>query len=324
MLMNKRIFLAPVLMMVTFAHNSCGTSFPGYETIKPGTYKHKLNIRVSGFRRSYLLHIPNGYDPAKPTPLVVVLHGAFDTAKKMETQTGLSDLADREVFIALYPNGITFFGWLQHWNAWHCCGKAMKDGVDDLGFVADVIMQTQAHLNVDPKRIYMVGYSNGGMLAYLFASERPEILSAVAVIASTIGSRPSPSEPEKRIPQPKAPVPIIIFHGREDKTIPYEGGVNFAHKEGPYYTSVAESVRFWANNNMCSNPPKKERLLEGKVLKQAWKECEGDAEIILYTIEDWNHDLPTRHFTNKLPASNSLKGFHATDVIWDFFKRHQK
>ena len=180
-LMNKGISLAPLIVMVTFAHHGCVTSFPGYETIKPGTYQHKLNVRVTGSRRSYLLHIPRGYDPARPTPLVVVLHGAFDTAKEVERQTGLSDLADREGFFALYPNGITLFGWLQHWNARHCCGKAMKDGIEDLGFVAGVIEQAQVHLNVDPKRIYMVGYSNGGMLVYLFASEKPETLSAVAI-----------------------------------------------------------------------------------------------------------------------------------------------
>ena len=233
-------------------------SFPGYETIKPGTYKHKLNVRVTGFRRYYLIHIPRSYDPAKPTPLVVVLHGAFDTAKKVERQTGLSDLADREGFIALYPNGIILFGWLQHWNARHCCGKAMKDGIDDLGFVAGVIEQAQAHLNVDPKRIYMVGYS--------------------------------------------------------DEIFPSEGGQHI-WKEGLYYTSVAESMHFWANNNGGANPAKMERLLEGKVLKQAWKGCEG--------IEGWNHDPPTRHFSDELPASNPLKGFHTTDIIWEFFKRHQ-
>jgi len=321
MLMKKGIFLTLMLMMVSFAHNGCVATFPGFKTIKPGTYEHKLNVRVTGFRRSYLIHIPKSYDPAKPTPLVVVLHGAFDTAKKMERQTGLSDLADREGFIAVYPNGITLFGWLQHWNARYCCGKAMKAGIDDLGFVAGVIEQAQANLNVDPNRIYMVGYSNGGMLAYLFASEKPETLAAVAIMASTIGSKSSPSEPEKRIIEPKIPVPMIIFHGREDENIPYEGGQKIG-KEGRYYTPVSESVDFWANNNGCAKPAKMERLLGGKVLKQAWKGCEGNAEVTLFTIESWNHDPPTRHFTDKLPASNPLKGFHATEIIWEFFKIH--
>jgi polyhydroxybutyrate depolymerase len=309
-------------MMLSFAHHGCVGSFPGYETIKPGTYKHKLKVRVAGFRRSYLIHIPRGYDPAKPTPLVVALHGAYDTAKKTERETGLSELADREGFIALYPNGITLFGWLQHWNAGHCCGKAMKDGIDDLGFVAGVIEQAQAHLNVDPKRIYMVGYSNGGMLAYLFASEKPETLAAVAIIASAIGSKPSSSEPERGILEPKIPVPMIIFHGREDKVIPYEGGQRI-EKEGHYYTSVAESVHFWVRNNGCADHAKEEYLFDGKVLKQTWIACKEKAEITLLSIDGWNHDPPTRHLTDKLPASNPLKGFHATDIIWEFFQHHQ-
>jgi poly(3-hydroxybutyrate) depolymerase len=76
--------------------------------------------------------------------------------------------------------------------------------------------------------------------------------------------------------------------------------------------------------NGCANPPKTERLLDGKVLKRTWTGCEGHAEIALFTIEGWNHDPPTRRFTDKLPGSNPLKGFHATDIIWDFFKRHQR
>jgi len=141
----------------------------------------------------------------------------------MEEETGLSDLADREGFLVVYPNGITLFGWFQHWNAGHCCGRAMKDQVDDVGFISTVIEEVRRDFRVDPSRIYMVGYSNGGMLAYLFAAQEPETLAAVAVIGATIGSSPSPSQPEVRIPPARRPCLCWLFTVGRMTASPTEG-----------------------------------------------------------------------------------------------------
>ena len=93
-------------------------------------------------------------------PLVVVIHGAFDTAEGMEKITRFSQLADREGFMVLYPNGMGLLGFRQHWNAGHCCGKADNDQVDDVGFVAATIEDVCVRFKVDRNRIYMVGFSN--------------------------------------------------------------------------------------------------------------------------------------------------------------------
>ena len=90
----------------------------------------------------------------------------------MEKFSGFSALADREKFLVLYPDGMGLFGYLQHWNAGHCCGKAAKDKVDDVGFIAAAIEDVCDHLRVDRSRIYMLGFSNGGMMAYRFAAEK--------------------------------------------------------------------------------------------------------------------------------------------------------
>jgi polyhydroxybutyrate depolymerase len=311
--------VAMIVLLLLFGHCKSPAGFESYE---PGTHKRKLDLRVLGFRRSYLIHIPKNDDRTEARPLVVALHGAFSTAEKMEEETGLSELADKEGFLVLYPNGITLFGWLQHWNAWHCCGRAMKDGVDDLGFVAMVIDEVREHFNVDSSRIYMVGYSNGGMLAYLFAAQKPETLAAAAVIAATIGSRPSPSEPEVRIPLARAPVPILVIHGREDDHIPYEGGSS--GKNGHSYVSVKESIEFWLQANQVSRVPQREEMRAGRVIKETWKTRDGDQEVILYTLEGWKHTIPTKFFTEKLPGNDPLKNFDATEIIWDFFKDHHR
>lgn len=318
--LRSRLFLWAVSLLVLSA---CSENYPGFDAIRPGTYEHKLNSRVYGFRRSYLLHIPKGYDHSTPLPLVVALHGGFRTAKQMEEESGFSELADQEGFIVLYPDGISFFGWLQHWNAGHCCGLAMKKEIDDVGFVSQVIEQACQRLKVDRSRIYLAGYSNGGMLAHLFAAQKPEIPAAVAAIAATIGSQPSPSEPEMRIPPARGPVPIIMLHGREDDVVPYERG-NFSHGWRHGYVSVKESVSFWIKANQVALLPKKEKMMGGRVLKETWAGKNKGGEVVLYTLEGWKHSLPTKTHTQKLAETDPLKGFHATANIWEFFKKHRR
>jgi polyhydroxybutyrate depolymerase len=301
----------------------CSENFPGFDNPRPGTYEHTLNLRVYGFRRSYLLHVPKGYDPSAAAPLIVALHGGLRTARQMEEESGFSELADREGCLVLYPNGVTFFGWLQHWNAGHCCGQAMKDGVDDVDFLTRVIAQTCLRLNVDRSRIYLAGYSNGGMLAHLFAAQKPELLAAVATIAATIGSRPSSSEAEVHIAPPKGPVPVISFHGREDDVVPYEGGISsggWSH----VYVPVKESLAFWMKANRVAPLPQKEEMRGGKVLKETWSGTHKRTEIVSYTLEGWKHGLPTKQNTRKLPESDPLADFHATEHIWEFFKGHRR
>jgi polyhydroxybutyrate depolymerase len=159
-----------ILVVLSLLYMGCAVSLPQDRPVGPKTYKNTLNIRVLGARRTYLVHIPSDYNPQKQLPLVVVIHGAFDTAKGMEKFSGFSDLADKEKFIVMYPNGIGILGFFQHWNAGHCCGKAASDNVDDVGFLAAAIEDVSARLKIDAARIYMVGFSNGGMMAYRFAA----------------------------------------------------------------------------------------------------------------------------------------------------------
>lgn len=318
---NCRI-IGMVAIILLLVLGGCSKSPVGAEDYGPGTHKRKMDLRVLGFNRSYLIHIPKNYSRAEARPLVVALHGAFSTADEMEEETGLSDLADRDGFLVVYPNGITLFGWFQHWNAGHCCGRAMKDGVDDLGFISTVIEEVRRDLRVDSSRIYLLGYSNGGMLAYLFAAEKPEILTAVAVIAATIGSSPSPSQPEVCIPPARAPLPVLVIHGRQDDSIPYEGGSHT--KNGHSYVSVKESIEFWLKADQISITPRREVMAAGRVIKDTWGEPASDREVILYTLEGWKHTIPTTYFTKKLPENDPLKDFDATEIIWDFFKCHHR
>jgi polyhydroxybutyrate depolymerase len=302
----------------------CMSTLPKDNPAGSKTYKNTVDIKLNGFRRTYLVHIPPGYNPQNPLPLIVVIHGAFDTAAGMEKFSGFSKLADREGFIVLYPNGMGILGFLQHWNAGHCCGKAADDNLDDVGFVAATIEDVCTRLNVERGRIYMVGFSNGGMLAYRFAAERGDLLAAVAPLAAAIGGTPSEDGPEWRIPEPKQPLSVITFHGLADDDVPYEGGVSRHRGGSRSYWSVEESVRFWVTHNGCNPDAVTTYLNNGSIDLKSWAVCKDDTEVALYLIKDWGHVWPGRYFTAHLPEENPLKNIDAAEIIWDFFKSHQQ
>jgi polyhydroxybutyrate depolymerase len=303
---------------------NCMASLP--KDVPPGskTYKNKLDMRIMGSRRSYLVHIPPAAETRDRLPLVIAVHGAFETAKDMEKRSGFSQLADREGFVAVYPNGIGLFGFLQHWNAGHCCGKAAADGVDDVGFLAEVISDVQKRLRIDPQRIYMVGFSNGGMLTYRFAAENGEILSAFAVVASTIGSHPSGSDPLWRMPDPETPVPLIVFHGLADDAIPPRGGISPKRGGERSFLSVKDSTAFWVHHNGCNSEPVSSESRQNSVRIQTWKKCRQNAEVVVYLLKGWGHVWPGLYYTGELDKEDPLKGFDAAAIMWEFFESHSK
>lgn len=272
----------------------------------------------------YRLHVPTGYKGEVSRPLVVVIHGAFSTAREIEEQSGFSKLADHEGFIAVYPEGMGIFGFLQHWNAGHCCGKAAADNIDDVGFIAAVINEVAARLSVDLDRVYMVGFSNGGMLAYRFAAERSNIIAAVAPMAAAIGGRPSADVPLWVLPKPIAKVPAIIFHAMDDDSVPYLGGQSLRHGGEQEYLSVEESIRFWVKHNGCNKTAVQKNLYGGSVIYSLWKDPAGSNDISLYAIKEWGHIWPGKYFTSTLGPENPLNGFDAAEIVWDFFKSRRR
>ncbi|MCF7848685.1 MAG: hypothetical protein K9M45_07545, partial [Kiritimatiellales bacterium] len=156
---------------------------------RSGTFKRKTAVKFNGLSRTYRLHLPSTEAPSAGWPLLVMLHGAFNTAAKTEQETGFSEVADERGFLVAYANGIGVFGLLQHWNAGHCCGKAVRDGVDDVAYIDAVIHDAVETCPVDSSRIYMVGHSKGGMMAYRYTMERAGKIAAAAVFAGALDSK---------------------------------------------------------------------------------------------------------------------------------------
>lgn len=295
----------PVLMAALVVGGCASPSpLPRADEIRPGTYERVMDRWSGGFRRSYRLHIGAGYE-GRPLPLVVVLHGGFSSADLLARRSRLDLLADEEDFVVVYPNGTGISGFARHWNAGHCCAFAKSRRIDDIGFVADVIDEVEQHVAIDERRIYLVGHSNGGMLAYRFAAVRAERVTAVATASSSILGALESDQPGVRMPIPARPVPLIVFHGREDPRVPYD--------------HVARSLDWWAKQNGCDPVPSESRLFGGGALRSRWSGCRGGARIDLYSLVDFGHSWPGAYFTDEL-EDDPLAGFDAGSVLWGFFE----
>jgi len=315
--LKHALALTPLALLL-----GCATAPVPDEPVNGRSYDVKMEGEFDGYERTYRVHVPSAYRGDEPTPLVVVLHGAFSTSAQMEKHTGFSALADREGFAVVYPDGIGILGFLQHWNAGHCCGKAAADGVDDVGFVADVIDDVKRYLNIDAGRIYMVGFSNGAMLTHRIAAERPDLLAAAAPLAGAIASRGSAKESDWNMPAPGSSVPMIMFHGRDDRRIPFgDRGPEYG-AGGRNFSSVNASSSFWWINNGCESHRREQSPAFDGVTVDTWSDCKQNADVQLFTLSDWGHRWPGPYYTRRAGPEGALYGFDASEIIWTFFEKH--
>ncbi len=276
--------------------------------VRPGKTRY---LRVGGLKRSYLIHFPKGYNPKTPTPVVLALHGATMNGPMMAWFCGLNRTADEAGFIAVYPNGTGSFSSL-NWNAGTCCGDAVQKNVDDVAFINAVLDDLIQSCNVDVRRIYVTGMSNGGMMAYRLASELSHRLAAVAPVAGTMGTRTC---------HPSRPVPILHFHGTDDKFMPYGGGRS---PSGKLLYSVDHSLQSWVKVNGCDEQPTTTVLSESddemKVTQKTYQNADG-VEVVLVEIEGGGHTWPGM----SPPAADLGKSalhVSANKLMSEFFEKH--
>jgi polyhydroxybutyrate depolymerase len=272
-------------------------------------------LSVDGRDRYYRVHLPPGYDGSTPYPLVLVLHGGGGHATNVEKMSGMSELADREGFIAVYPNGTGLLRYrLLTWNAVdNCCGYAHEHDVNDVAFFRALIEQLQQDYNIDPNRIFVTGISNGGMMAYRLGCEMADTFAAIAPVAGAMNLE---------VCDPRQPVSVIVFHGMDDQHVLYEGGPS---REGPMRgridTAVADSVAFWVTHNSCSSPP--EHLESGSIITETYPDCAAGTSVAVVSIVDGGHAWPGGEAVRRV-ADEPTREISASETMWDFFKSHPK
>jgi polyhydroxybutyrate depolymerase len=284
------------------------------EPLGPGN--HRRTVTVEEQKRSYLIHVPPKYDAKKPTPVVLALHGAGMHDKIMERFCGMDETADAHNFIVIYPNGTGPLGVILTWNAGLFPGKLNKHNADDVKYLNKVLDDLPSVLNVDTKRIYVAGLSNGGMMAYRVASEMSERVAAVASVAGTMVIEDY---------HPKRPIPVLHIHGTKDTIVPYNGGNKKENPKFLHFRSVDDTIMTCVKANGCAEKPMISEVEmkedKTKVIRKEYDNCKNNADVVLYVVEDGGHTWPG------MKGSPAFLGvctgnISANEVIWDFFKKH--
>jgi polyhydroxybutyrate depolymerase len=314
----RKSMVVPIILLVTLPllNAACGTLPAKPASGESVTMTGRIKIR--GTNRSYRIFLPAVRSDDSALPMVLMLHGAFGSAREIEKVTGFSDLANREGFVVVYPDGIGLFGFLRHWNAGFCCGRAMRAGWDDVGFLLKLIQTITRQVPVDPQRIYLMGISNGGMLAHRFAAEHPEQLAAVTLAAAAVGARWKGQGETATFAPPPRPVPVLIIHARDDEMIPLEGGQSQSRADVAFL-GPKDAADFWCACNGCDPSPTEHFRRQGGEWTR-WSACREGAEVALFIIDQGGHAWPGRESD---PQSEE-PGADWAEVAWQFMSRFKR
>lgn len=271
------------------AQSGCGAVLPA--GIVAGSTGSQ-NVLVAGSNRSYLLHVPAGYDKDKPTALVLNFHGFMSNPQLQNAASGFEAMSDREGFILATPDG--GIGWR--------FPQSSREA--NTAFVRELVASLRANLCVDPKRIFAAGKSQGGFMSSWLGCMAPDLFAAVAPVSGIY-------EP----PATCAPIPIIEFHGSADSMVPFGGGHILILGNFPGAVAVMDE---WARVNGCGGPPQIEHVTP-HVRRAIYPGCK--AATVQY-LTDAGHTWPgskVREGDNTTPAD-----LPASQLIWEFFEAHPK
>lgn len=244
-----------------------------------------------GYEREYLSYVPTQLPAA--APLVMVLHGSVMNGAVMRIMTGylFDRLADEKGFAVVYPDG--FMG---HWN--DCRNKAnfaaKRHNIDDEGFLQALIDRMVETHAIDPARVFLVGYSNGGHMALRMAFETPEKIAGVAVAAVNL-----PEQEDSDCRHEGATPPVMLANGTGDRWNPFDGGesgVGKMMRRGRVWSAL-ESALVLARRNGISGEARMEKLpdrfpQDGTELTRYTFEQNGRPYIVLYGIHNGGHVFP--------------------------------
>jgi polyhydroxybutyrate depolymerase len=259
------------------------------------------SIVSSGERREYLLHVPRSLDRAKPAALVLSLHGAGGWPAQQRDLSRWDELADREGFIVVYPAGEDTPGP----RVWKMTGER------DPRYIADLIDKLRAEYNIDPKRIYANGLSNGGGMSFALSCTMPDRFAAIGMVGAAL-ILPS------TWCRSKQPVPMIGIHGLRDRAAPYHGGSSWI---ASHFAPFLQFGAAWARRNRCAPGAEDVEVRDG-VTRREYKQCANDATVVLYTLRDGGHTWPGGAELPEWFLGKTVTDFDATAEMWHFFEQH--
>jgi polyhydroxybutyrate depolymerase len=234
-----------------------------------GSTTSTTTIQVGGANRQYEVIRP--LQPVSPrVPALVILHGVNSTVDNEVHRDGLLPVANAGQAVLVYP-----VGYGQSWNAGVCCPPANQAGVDDVGFIDAVLQQISADPGVDSGRVTLVGFSNGGRMAYQVDCAQPGVVtSMVAVLAVPV----SPCSTS-------TPVSLLEIATADDPEVPYGAGAG----SDVGLTAVTDETAAWRSRDGCADGVTSQTT-QGQVTSAVWSECQEASQVQLATYASGGHE----------------------------------
>jgi len=272
-----------------------------------GYAQQTINATIAhdGLERAYILYIPASYSAQSAVPLVFNFHGYGSNAAQQVLYTNFNAVAEAEGFITAYPEGTEDAMGMQHFNVgWG------GSSVDDVDFTSALIDSLLAEYNINPKRVYSTGMSNGGFISYHLACN---LSDRIAAIASVTGSMSSLTFNNCN---PQRPVPVLEIHGTQDEVVPYDGGTSFT-------TPIDDVVAFWVNHNNCSPPSVIDvpdtNTNDGSTAQHfIYRDGDEGVNVELFKIEGGGHTWPNA----VIDIGVTNRDINASQEIWNFFSKY--
>lgn len=271
------------------------------------------SVQVGARTRCYQLHVPPTYQEQSQVPLIISLHG-FASAPQEQHYFDRWDTVARDTgALVAYPQGSSA---PLRWNT----GPEMRiEATDDIAFIAAVIDQLTAEAKIDPERIYVTGFANGGEMAHQVGCALADRIAALGVVGGLGTDPPDGCTPSR-------PLPVIAFSGTDDPltarldTSPWIRDVVLDVSTEPGETEQVNPqawIRAWARRNGCALEPTTVQV-RSDVDATIYTNCRGNTAVELYEIKDGGHGWPGGPSISIL--TRTTDAVDATALMFEFFQ----
>ena len=289
---------------------------------QPATKIDSVTLTVKGIARRYLLHVPDSPNGA----LVLAFHGGGETPENQEEISKLDTLSDRSRFIVAYPEGVG-----KSWADGRGTTAADMQGVDDVGFAREIVMDIARTHAVDRTRVFATGPSNGGIFVSRLGCDAADLFVAIAPVIGTIATKLAPTC------RPAAPVAVVGVQGVADPVVPFGGGDVGGTLKGAAAGGAVEGSRaaqeLWRSLNGCDPTPASTPMRAGvqdgtSVTRRVYANCRAD--VVWYEIAGGGHRWPPHRAQGvaetlaRRTLGVSSQNIDASETIWAFFASHPR
>lgn len=259
--------------------------------------------RTFGGARPTTVRVPAGYDPSKPAPLLVMLHGYGSGGIVTDVYVKMTSIADAHGFFYVAPDGTRDSKGNEFWNATDDCCDYDHTGVDDVAYLSSLVAEIRGAYAIDSKRIFVMGHSNGGYMAHRLACDRADVFAAAASFAGAVWLDATKCAPTQ-------PVGVLEIHGTKDEEVLYAGSST--------YPGAEQTIATWAAKNGCAAP-----------LVDTGAKLRVDADSTAPDTSVMRHDACAANGGAELwPVAGAPHLFSFTpdalEAVWAFLEAHAK